>query len=209
MSAMAKIPLLVILSISLHVCNSPPAQKPSKRERTRSKSTRLELFIVWPTFACLRIFWNAISLIEILVICSAKFPGIMPLVSPALFSFRLQGDASNVKCTLVFILGCGLAVFGATMRQLSYRALGPMYTFEMSVLDQHKLVTSGPYKWVRHPGYAGGVCCVIGAFCCHLTKCSWIRESGILGSAVGRIAIIPGPTLDYYGRMLEANEAGG
>jgi len=36
------------------------------------------------------------------------------------------------------------------------RYLGKMYTWEISFLhNEHRLVTGGPYKFVRHPGYTG------------------------------------------------------
>ena len=31
--------------------------------------------------------------------------------------------------------------------------MGRQYTYLVTLQDEHKLVTSGPYAWVRHPGY--------------------------------------------------------
>ena len=51
----------------------------------------------------------------------------------------------------------GLAVVGggALLRQRAAQALGRQFTVRLSVLDDHQLVASGPYRWVRHPNYAG------------------------------------------------------
>lgn len=38
-----------------------------------------------------------------------------------------------------------------------FRSLGPLFTFEIAIRPKHKLVTCGPYAWVRHPSYAGGL----------------------------------------------------
>jgi protein-S-isoprenylcysteine O-methyltransferase Ste14 len=46
-----------------------------------------------------------------------------------------------------------MAIVGGTVRVLCYRALGQMFTYELTIRDKHKLVTKGPYSVVRHPGY--------------------------------------------------------
>jgi len=42
----------------------------------------------------------------------------------------------------------------------------------MSIRNNHKLVTSGPYAIVRHPGYTGVMLVVIGMLLVHLSKVS-------------------------------------
>ncbi|BBZ11529.1 methyltransferase family protein [Mycobacterium branderi] len=49
-------------------------------------------------------------------------------------------------------LGLGLAV-----RAWGMVALGRHYTRTVREVDEHQLVTSGPYAVIRHPGYAGTI----------------------------------------------------
>jgi protein-S-isoprenylcysteine O-methyltransferase Ste14 len=56
---------------------------------------------------------------------------------------------------VVALLGCAMVICGGYIRQLCYRALGDMFTWELSVKKTHRLVTSGPYAYVRHPAYTG------------------------------------------------------
>jgi protein-S-isoprenylcysteine O-methyltransferase Ste14 len=43
----------------------------------------------------------------------------------------------------------------------------------------HHLVTSGPYRWVRHPGYAGAIPAVAAS---GVALCSWLATAiGVLG----------------------------
>jgi len=50
-------------------------------------------------------------------------------------------------------VGLGLVVVGGTLRVLCFRELGKFFTFKITIRPNHKLVDSGPYGIVRHPGY--------------------------------------------------------
>jgi protein-S-isoprenylcysteine O-methyltransferase Ste14 len=47
----------------------------------------------------------------------------------------------------------GALAVGVTLRLWSYRALGRFFTFQLAVHKDHSLVTTGPYRWLRHPSY--------------------------------------------------------
>ena len=86
--------------------------------------------------------------------------------------------------------------------------MGRMFTFEMSIRNNHKLISDGPYAWVRHPAYTGLFAIFIGLglwhatqVCAHLqginfseahahTKGSYITECGVLRSFLGRGAAL-------------------
>lgn len=53
------------------------------------------------------------------------------------------------------IIGLPLLWSGALLRAFSYRALGRHYTVTVFVREDHSLVTSGPYRWLRHPLHLG------------------------------------------------------
>ena len=67
---------------------------------------------------------------------------------------------------------------GGLIRYKCYRALGSMFTFEMSIREGHVLVTSGPYAIVRHPAYTGAILVVIGIFLVHGLKVSFSIDGG-------------------------------
>jgi len=118
----------------------------------------------------IQMFCIALAVIEIIVICTTVIPSFSFLQTPITLLFRLEPGsvgqvANNIKCTPVFILGCTLVSLGAVIRLAAYQALGHMFTFEMSIKKDHRLVTSGPYAYVRHPGYTGVLSFVVGATC--------------------------------------------
>jgi protein-S-isoprenylcysteine O-methyltransferase Ste14 len=61
------------------------------------------------------------------------------------------------NATLPFLahLGCLIFICGALIRLWSQLVLSAQYTWEVTVLPDHKLVTEAPYSIVRHPMYTG------------------------------------------------------
>ena len=51
----------------------------------------------------------------------------------------------------MLIAGALSAFAGGALRAWCYQTLGRLFTFEISIMDKHSLVTSGPYAFVRHP----------------------------------------------------------
>jgi len=98
---------------------------------------------------------------------------------------RDSDRAQDIGLTPLSIAGLGLVVVGAWLREKCYRALGPLFTIELAIRKDHKLVTTGPYGVVRHPSYAGILAVQAGLVCWFCSPGSWLRESGVLESTVG------------------------
>ena len=111
----------------------------------------------------------------------------LPISKIILGRLLLGGDGSQIRFTTVAAAGIGLAVAGGALRAWCYRELGKYFTFEMSVMKDHKLVTTGPYGIVRHPSYTGMIMTSASTFLLHATRGSWVRESGLLRYLPGKI----------------------
>lgn len=59
-------------------------------------------------------------------------------------------------------IGLILAALGLGLVFWSGLALGRMYSQEVTIQEGHRLVTDGPYRFVRHPRYAGVIAAAIG-----------------------------------------------
>ena len=93
----------------------------------------------------------------------------------------------------LFLTGFTLTLCGALVRLWSYSALGVHFTFQLSLLKNHKLVTTGPYAYVRHPSYTALILTVTGIFICESSSGSWYMEARAFDSAVGKgIALLAG-----------------
>jgi len=53
------------------------------------------------------------------------------------------------------VLGLGLFWAGALLRWWAIFTLGHLFTVVVVVQDDHRVITTGPYRFIRHPGYMG------------------------------------------------------
>ena len=69
--------------------------------------------------------------------------------------------------------------FGIFMRLRSYEALGPLFTFDLCIKPEHRLVTPGPYSFVRNLAYLGSLYLMAGLTFVGLTRGGWIIECAV------------------------------
>ncbi len=74
----------------------------------------------------------------------------------------------------------GVVLFGLGISLVYWSglALGRLYSAEVTLQEGHRLITDGPFRYIRHPRYAGAI---LIAFGLSLTFRSWI---GLIVSAV-------------------------
>ncbi len=96
-------------------------------------------------------------------------------------------SAAGVRVTASSLIGFALMTFGGFTRYISYREMGRLYTWELSVKKGHHLVTTGPYSVVRHPGYTAIGLASLGTVFAVLGPGSLLREGGYLDSTVGKV----------------------
>jgi len=63
-----------------------------------------------------------------------------------------------------YIAGFSLYVCGLIIRWGSIIYLGRFFTVNVAIAADHQLIQSGPYRFVRHPSYTGGLLMLLG-FC--------------------------------------------
>ena len=62
----------------------------------------------------------------------------------------------------LFVVGVLLIVLGSLLRRYCWRTLGEYFTGDVKARPDQPVVTSGPYRWVRHPSYTAGMMMFIG-----------------------------------------------
>lgn len=83
--------------------------------------------------------------------------------------------------------GLLLQVAGLALRAWSMRALGGSYTRTLRVEDaQQTVVASGPYRWIRHPGYLGSLLTWVGFALTSGSTSVVLLIAGLLGGVYRR-----------------------
>ena len=66
-------------------------------------------------------------------------------------------DAWPWQASGLVLLGLGL-----TIRVYAIRLLAVHFTSRVTLLPEHRLIRSGPYRWIRHPSYLGQLMILVG-----------------------------------------------
>jgi protein-S-isoprenylcysteine O-methyltransferase Ste14 len=94
------------------------------------------------------------------------------LLPPALIALRfgeIEGDWLPVRVVglAVGLTGAGLLVWASVL-------LGRFMMHEAAVREDHALIESGPYRFVRHPVYTGYLALLLGSGVASLNVCLWL-----------------------------------
>ncbi|VDB94046.1 unnamed protein product [Peniophora sp. CBMAI 1063] len=184
-----KISLLVVAWASYLIAYTPPNPPAPSQDRASYEKEHLSLgakfvqrYSPKATIAQ-RAFVSAVMLLE--VAFASDIPSLQQLLPNAVVSSLRASFISPL-----FLLGFACAMFGAFVRLWSYRAMGAHFTFQLSLLKNHKLVTTGPYAYVRHPSYTALTMTVIGIFLCEMSEGSWYMETSAYDTPAGKAIML-------------------
>lgn len=83
----------------------------------------------------------------------------------AMLAFR-EAYWAAVSSSLGTWVGLALMIAGQLLRWWSVATLGRLFTVNVAVRPGHRVITSGPYRYVRHPSYTALVLLHLGAGLC-------------------------------------------
>jgi protein-S-isoprenylcysteine O-methyltransferase Ste14 len=104
-------------------------------------------------------------------------------------AFLFPSTAIKSGRTELFILGLILMIVGMVLRWYSIRVLGTSFTCEVSTRPGQEVIQVGPYRWVRHPSYTGGLITLLGVLVCCVNWASLPALTVALGGYAYRIRI--------------------
>lgn len=63
-------------------------------------------------------------------------------------------------------LGAAVFLAGLYFRWHSIHHLGKFFTIQVAISEDHRVIDTGPYKFIRHPSYTGGLLMCLGLGLC-------------------------------------------
>lgn len=90
---------------------------------------------------------------------------------------RVPGAAMTSARPAIFGAGLVLAVAGIVLRWYAIVTLGRFFTMRVQTAAGQTVVESGPYRFVRHPSYTGGLLTLLGVL---LLSTNWLALACVL-----------------------------
>ena len=104
----------------------------------------------------------------------------------------MQGAPQQLDAWAISGLAC--LALGTAFRLWAIRTLDKAFAAVVQIKAGQQLVTSGPYRWLRHPSYTGAWIAMIGAAC-------------LMHSYLGLVIMGPGMLLVYIRRIAVEEQA--
>ncbi|PIL28762.1 hypothetical protein GSI_08806 [Ganoderma sinense ZZ0214-1] len=175
-----KVPAFALIMVAEKLAFYPPTNLVPKGEELAKfgKADGITRIAGWfPTFG-LVVYYTS-HLCEVIAILAREYPS--PLSQRILSAlFTSPSNVDRLATSPIFVLGFLLLVIGGIFRKTCYDTLGKYFTFQLAVLKEHKLITSGLYSYVRHPSYTAFVTAEVGLIMVQLFPGSYIYESGMM-----------------------------
>ncbi|KAF9558699.1 hypothetical protein CPC08DRAFT_709411 [Agrocybe pediades] len=185
-SAFTKLPFIVLYTYSWYRVMNPPQPKAKKEELRSTAAVDVLSHAFWRVNGTIytQLLISALEIGVILAASGLPFPGAQTLLS------NFQGTPQNLHLNTYSTTGAVFMAMGAVIRLSCYRAMGSFFRYEVSIQSDHQLIVTGPYSFVRHPGYTGLIFAIIGWFLWNWSEGSWVRSSGILNSTFGSLFMV-------------------
>jgi protein-S-isoprenylcysteine O-methyltransferase Ste14 len=111
---------------------------------------------------------------------TARIPGLILVVTVLILSHVFKTNASAVHVLVLQVLGSALFLAGIGLAVWARIHLGRNWGMPMTLKDEPELVTSGPYRFIRHPIYSGILLAMLGTAIA--TNVYWLIALVVLGS---------------------------
>jgi protein-S-isoprenylcysteine O-methyltransferase Ste14 len=79
-----------------------------------------------------------------------------------------------------FFTGLAVLICGSLLRRYCWRVLGRYFTGNVKIQEGQTVIQDGPYRWIRHPSYTGGMMMYFGS---GLALANWMSAFVLLAAS--------------------------
>ncbi|KAH7913601.1 hypothetical protein BJ138DRAFT_1145594 [Hygrophoropsis aurantiaca] len=174
--------LLFASTFALTVSVTPPTPPAPSSERV--KVSWIDIALVTGGVHLIKAISIAPCIAAVAVVVATSYPS---AASSQILSILLpNGWLQTPTVSRYLIAGVFASVIGGAGRVWCYRALGRHFTYQLSILKEHRLMTGGPYAIVRHPSYTAFILVNCGLTLGHLAPGSFTQSCGWLETLLGK-----------------------
>ena len=119
---------------------------------------------------------------------------LITLVAGVVVTVRVPAAQFPWSPVLSTAMGCAMIWSGLGVRLWAVRTLGRFFRLVVAIQDGHQVITTGPYRYVRHPAYSG----------------SWLTLLGVVvtfGNAAALAIAVIVPLVGFQPRIRAEEEA--
>lgn len=186
--SLEKIPAILLVGLGIHVSLTAPTLPTPKNER-RIGDGPVE--VNWLLRVVKAGYWIC-AIVELCIVLTGTTKSGSTWSKQVMALLLPNGKPPEcIRLTPITTLATILVVSGAAIRYWCFREMGRNFTFHVTLLKNHKLVTTGPYSTVRHPAYTGGIFMAIGKVIWYTARGSWLRESVVYQTKLSWLLIAP------------------
>jgi protein-S-isoprenylcysteine O-methyltransferase Ste14 len=92
---------------------------------------------------------------------AVTLPFFLLAMNPVLYFVRDQSTPDKTH----FILFVSFFIAGMSIRFLGLKEIGRLFSKKIELREQHRVVSTGIYRYIRHPLYGGSLIMAIGTVC--------------------------------------------
>jgi len=119
---------------------------------------------------------SIIDITEAYLILSRAYPSTQLPIPHSLFGSLPPNCFEQIHISASFSRGCLLLYAGGLLRLYCFKHMGPNFTYQLAIVKNHTLTTTGPYALVRHPSYTAVLLILWGVLRYQLGYGSWLGE---------------------------------
>ncbi|THH27418.1 hypothetical protein EUX98_g6779 [Antrodiella citrinella] len=156
---MLVLPLMTLNTTWIHLANRPPNGSAGPGELERQETRDVLTRLMWIIAPLLQVPNLLFGFCEAYMVMSTIYPSLrVPLLHHILLpAGAIPPTPSDFYLSPSFVWGTIFLCVSTYLRITCFRILGRQFTFKLSLVKGHNLITSGPYAVLRHPSYLGGI----------------------------------------------------